>query len=271
MTRIPARPQKTETACARRQGTHTALLFMMVRPVRKWFLSGLLVLAPIAVTVFVISFLMDKVAVPTRDLIWGGNVRLTELRPWEIWALNLTSLFIVLTLITLLGWLSGLFVGRYLVTTFERIVDNVPFVRSVYNTVKQIRDTFVQQQKAVFQQTVLIEYPRPGVWVLGFLTGTGKGEPQARTSADLVNIFVPTTPNPTSGFLLMVPRDQVKFLEMTIADGMKLIISGGAVVPPYQKPDGRLAEAAAKTSASSPESEAAPQASSSARHGTASG
>lgn len=205
---------------------------IMIRPLRKWFFSGLLLLAPIGVTVFVISFLMARVAVPARDLIFPG-VRLSELSPWEYWALNLGSLVIVLALVTLFGWLSQLFIGRYLVTTFERIVDNVPFIRTVYNTVKQIRDTFVQQEKAVFQKSVLVEYPRPGVWVLGFLTGTGKGEPQARTEADLLNIFVPTTPNPTSGFLLMVPRDEVHFLEMSIADGMKLIISGGAVVPPY--------------------------------------
>jgi len=107
-------------------------------------------------------------------------------------------------------------------------------VRTVYNTVKQIRDTFVQQKKAVFQKTVLIEYPRKGLWVLGFLTGEGKGEVQLRTAADLLNVFVPTTPNPTSGFLLMVPREEVHELDMSIGDAMKLIISGGAVVPPWQ-------------------------------------
>lgn len=218
---------------------------MIVRPVRKWFLSGLLVLAPIGVTVFVISFLMNKVAVPARDL-FVVNDRITQLKPWEVWSLNIVSLLIVLIFITVLGWLSGLFVGRYLVNTFERIVNAVPLIRSVYNTVKQIRDTFVQQEKAVFQKTVLIEYPRPGVWVLGFLTGTGKGEPQANTAADLLNIFVPTTPNPTSGFLLMVPKEEVKFLNMSISDGMKLIISGGAVVPPYlPKPDSLPASAGA--------------------------
>jgi uncharacterized membrane protein len=213
----------------------------MVRNFRKWFLSGLLLIAPIGVTVFVISFLMDKVAVPARDVIFPG-VRTSELSQLEYWALNFVALFVVLSIVTLLGWISGLFIGRYLVGTFERIVDNVPFVRSVYNTVKQIRDTFVQQEKAVFQKTVLIEYPRPGVWVLGFLTGQGKGEPQAVTDAHLLNIFIPTTPNPTSGFLLMVPRDQVKFLEMPISDGMKLIISGGAVVPPYPPPPDDEAE-----------------------------
>jgi uncharacterized membrane protein len=223
---------------------------MILRPARKWFFSGLLVLSPIGVTVFVIAFLMNRIAVPTRDILWP-NLRQSDLNNWQLWSLNLVALAVVLAFITLLGWLSGLVIGRYLVGTFERIVDNLPFVRTVYNTVKQIRDTFVQQQKAVFQQTVLIEYPRPGVWALGFLTGTGKGEPQAVTADDLVNVFVPTTPNPTSGFLLMVPRDQVKFLDMTIGDAMKLIISGGAVVPPYPYPP-RVVIADPETEAATP-------------------
>jgi uncharacterized membrane protein len=150
--------------------------------------------------------------------------------------LYVLAILIVIVLITLLGWFSQRLIGRALLNFFERIVDNVPLVRNVYNTVKQIRDTFVQQEKAVFQKSVLLEYPRKGVWVLGFLTGEGKGEIQHRTEADLLNVFIPTTPNPTSGFLLMVPRDQVHELDMTIADGMKLIISGGAVVPPWRHP-----------------------------------
>ena len=204
----------------------------MFRSVRKWFFSGLLLLSPVAVTIFVVNFLVQRLGVPTRNLVWG-DVRLSQLHPWEIWALNIIALIIVLSIITLFGLLSSLVIGRYIVHTFERIVDTVPLVRSVYNTVKQIRDTFVAQDKAVFQCSVLLEYPRPGVWVLGFLTGSSKGEPQAITESDLLNIFVPTTPNPTSGFLLMVPREEVRFLQMSVADGMKLIISGGAVVPPF--------------------------------------
>lgn len=204
----------------------------MFRTFRKWFFSGLLVVAPIGVTLFVIVFLMDKVAVPARNLMFPGD-RLSELTTYQLWGLNIFAFASVLCIVMLLGWLSQLVIGRWIVHTFERIVNSVPVVRTVYNTVKQIRDTFVQQQKAVFQKTVLIEYPRKDVWVLGFLTGTGRGETQVKTEADLVNIFVPTTPNPTSGFLLMVPIVEVKFLEMSVSDGMKLIISGGAVVPPY--------------------------------------
>jgi uncharacterized membrane protein len=101
----------------------------------------------------------------------------------------------------------------------------------VYRTAKQIVDTFSHQQKAVFQEVVLIEYPRKDCYVIGFLTSEAKGEPQAATGEAIVNIFVPTTPNPTSGFLLMLPKTDITPLNMSIADGMKLIISGGAVVP----------------------------------------
>ena len=229
----------------------------MFRTFRKWFLSGLLVIAPIGVTLFVIAFLVNKVAVPARDLIFPGD-RLSELTSYQLWALNFISLIIVLMIVMFLGWLSQLVIGRWIVNTLERFVNTVPVIRTVYNTVKQIRDTFVQQQKAVFQKTVLVEYPRKGVWVLGFLTGTGKGEPQERTKADLLNVFVPTTPNPTSGFLLMVPLDEVKFLDMAVSDGMKLIISGGAVVPPYPYPPKPTKGGEPQPSESSPSEEELP-------------
>ncbi len=139
----------------------------------------------------------------------------------------------VLILITGLGFFSRYVLGRMFLSLMERIVDHVPGVNAVYRTVKQIVDTFSSQQKAVFQKSVLIEYPRKGVWVLGFLTSDAKGEPQERTASNIKNIFVPTTPNPTSGFLLMVPDEEIIYLDMSIGEGMKLIISGGAVTPPF--------------------------------------
>lgn len=208
----------------------------MFRSLRSWFISGLLILSPVAVTVFIVNFLIQKIGAPASNVLFGELKIDAQTKIYLEFALNVAALFVILILVTVLGRLSQLFIGRYLITTFERIVDNVPVVRTVYNTVKQIRDTFVQQQKAVFQRTVLVEYPRRGVWVLGFLTGESKGEAQARTDSDLLNIFVPTTPNPTSGFLLMVPREEVKFLDMSVGEGMKLIISGGAVAPVWPVP-----------------------------------
>ena len=145
--------------------------------------------------------------------------------------LELLSVLVVLLLITLLGYSSRIFIGRFILNSMERLLDRVPFISTVYRSVKQIVQTFSQQKKAVFQEVVLIEYPRKHCYVLGFLTSTAKGETQDVTGEHIVNVFVPTTPNPTSGFLLMLPEDDIKRLNMSIADGMKLIISGGAVVP----------------------------------------
>lgn len=205
----------------------------MLRSLRNAFVSGLLLLAPVGITIFVLNFLIQKIGVPTRRMFFFFIPPNQSSFVWIEYSLYVGAVVAVVVMIMVLGWLSQRLIGRALVNTLERIVDNVPLVNSVYNTVKQIRDTFVQQKQAVFQKSVLIEYPRKGVWVLGFLTGQGKGEIQHRTSADLLNVFVPTTPNPTSGFLLMVPRDEVHYLDMTISDAMKLIISGGAVVPQW--------------------------------------
>lgn len=222
----------------------------MFRSLRNAFVSGLLLMAPVGVTLFVINFLIQRVGIPTRRMIFFFIPPNDASYIWLEYGLYVGAILVVACLITLLGWLSKLLIGRILVNTFERIVDTVPVVRSVYNTVKQIRDTFVQQEKAVFQKSVLIEYPRKGIWVLGFMTGRGKGEVQYRTASELINVFVPTTPNPTSGFLLMVPQEEVHDLDMSIPDAMKLIISGGAVVPPWR----------GQSPLPSPQAEAAPSA-----------
>lgn len=206
----------------------------MFRNLRNAFVSGLLLLAPVGVTVFVVNFLIQRVGAPTRTLFFFFIPREQTNNAYIEYTLYVAAILAVAVFITLLGWLSKRLLGRALVNLFERLVDNVPVIRNVYNTVKQIRDTFVQQEKAVFQKSVLLEYPRKGIWVLGFLTGRGKGEILHKTEVDLLNVFVPTTPNPTSGFLLMLPRDEVYELDMSIPDAMKLIISGGAVVPPWK-------------------------------------
>lgn len=206
----------------------------MLRHLRNAFISGLLLIAPVGVTLFVVNFLVQKIGGPTRQTFFFFIPRDTLLYPWLEYGLHIAAVVIVVAIITMLGWLSQRLIGRMMVNLFERVIDNTPLVRNIYNSVKQIRDTFMQQNKAVFQQAVLIEYPRRGIFAIGFLTGEGKGEVQHRTKADLLNIFVPTTPNPTSGFLLMLPREEVQLLDMSIGDAMKLIISGGAVVPQWR-------------------------------------
>ena len=209
----------------------------MFRSIRTAFITGLLILLPLGVTAFTVGFVLDRIGNPASELFFrfiDTNIR--ELPTIGI-SLQIVSLLIVVSIITILGYFSRIFIGQLLFNFFERILGKVPLINLVYNTVKQIVDTFTQQQKAVFQEVVLIEYPRKGVYAIGFLTNRAKGEIQALTGEELVNVFVPTTPNPTSGFLLMLPKESVVSMQMSISDGMKLIISGGAVVPPYDHND----------------------------------
>lgn len=181
-----------------------------------------------------VNFLLARLGTPASNFFfwyldgdWRGL-------PAVEFTLELISVVVVFLLITLLGYTSRFFIGRFVFNSLEKLLDRVPFINTVYRTVKQIVDTFGQQKKAVFQEVVLIEYPRPRCYALGFLTSTARGETQAVTGEHIVNVFVPTTPNPTSGFLLMLPENDIKRLKMSVSDGMKVIISGGALVPPYE-------------------------------------
>lgn len=205
----------------------------MIKNLRNSFVSGLILLAPLGVTIIVVNFLLDRVGAPASNILFQFIDPALRTSPWVATVLSILSTIIVVAMITALGYLSNFFIGRIAVNLAERMIIALPFVNSVYKTVKQIVDTFSKQKQAVFQRCVLIEYPRKGVYVLGFKTGDAKGEVQHRTGAMVSNIFVPTTPNPTSGFLLMVPVDEVIDMDLSITDGMKLIISGGAVIPPF--------------------------------------
>ncbi len=206
----------------------------MFKRLRKSFLSGLVLLAPISVTLFVFNWLVVKI---------GGSVKGPLLRfvPETIISnegfgallRNMLATILVLLAITLLGYLSRYFFAKYLWGIGERILRTVPIINTVYTSVKQIVDTFSSENRAVFQQVALVEFPRPGCYAIGFLTGTTKGEIQEKTAEVLRNVFIPTTPNPTSGFLVMLPTNSFHILDMTVGQGMKMIISGGAVAPDY--------------------------------------
>ena len=203
----------------------------MLRSLRNAFITGIVVILPLGVTVIVINFLLVKLGNPASHFFfWYLDSEWRNL-PAVKFLLETISVFVVFLLITVLGYGSRFVLGRILLGGLERLLDRVPFINPVYRTVKQIVDTFGRQKKAVFQEVVLIEYPRKRCYVLGFLTSTAEGETQTSSAEHIVNIFVPTTPNPTSGFLLMLPEEDITRLQMNIADGMKLIISGGAVVP----------------------------------------
>ena len=205
----------------------------MLRSLRNAFITGVFVILPLGVTVIVINFLLDRIGTPASNFFFWYLDPIWSNMPIAQFSLEVLSVLVVLLLITLLGYGSKLFVGLICLRSFERLLDNVPFINTVYRTAKQIVDTFSQQKTAVFQEVVLIEYPRKNCYVIGFLTSESKGEAQAVTGESIFNVFVPTTPNPTSGFLLMLPKEDIITLNMSIADGMKLIISGGAVVPSH--------------------------------------
>jgi uncharacterized membrane protein len=141
--------------------------------------------------------------------------------------------------LTVLGFLSNYVLGKFFISTTEKVLDKVPFLSTVYRSVKQIVETFGKDNRAVFREVVLVEYPRKDCWVLGFVTASGSKQTESAIKKKITNVFVPTTPNPTSGFLLLVPNEDVIPLDMSVGDGMKMLISGGAVAPPPGKKRGR--------------------------------
>jgi uncharacterized membrane protein len=211
------RPQQTRSAFAMR--------------LRNYFFAGVLVAAPLGITVWLtwefVAFVDARVTplIPTQ---WNPETYL----PFGVPGLGL--LFAILFLI-LVGMLFTGIAGRMLVRQFERLLDQVPVVRSIYGAVKQIFETVLAQRSQAFREVALVEYPMRGCWAIGFVTGVTQGEVQRLTDETLVSVFVPATPNPTTGFLLFLPQDQVHILDMTVEQGLKLVVSGGIVVPPPDK------------------------------------
>ncbi|MFP3944192.1 MAG: DUF502 domain-containing protein [Alphaproteobacteria bacterium] len=207
---------------------------------RTYFLTGLVVAAPIAITVYltvaVVSFVDSQVVrlIPNAFRSW------TEV-PFTIPGIGVLVVAIALVF---LGAFTANVAGRWLIGLGERLVARMPVVRNVYHGLKQIFETVLAQSDQSFKQVAMIEYPRPGVWALAFVTGATKGEVQARSNEELLSLFLPTTPNPTSGYLLFVPRKDVVILDMTVEEGAKLIISGGLVTPPFPRGEGELPLAA---------------------------
>ena len=204
---------------------------------RNAFLSGLVLLAPLAVTWVVFTWLVDRVGGQFKPLFFfavpetlRNNPNLTLL--WDI-----SATVLVILLIAILGFVSRWVLTRYFTQLTERFINNIPGIGAVYRTVKQIVDTFSAQKRNVFEKVVMVEYPAPGSFVLGFLTNRANGEVQSRTEHEMWTVFVPTTPNPTSGFLIFYQKKNVIEMDMSVSEAMKLIISGGSVAPPWPATD----------------------------------
>jgi uncharacterized membrane protein len=207
----------------------------LMRKVRNYFFAGVIVVAPISITLYLAWLLIDFVDRNVTPLIPKQYNPETYL-PFSVPGLGLLVMVVVLTII---GALAANILGRTLVGMGERILDRVPVIRNVYGALKQIFETVLKQSSTSFRQVVLIEYPRRGIWAIAFITGDTEGEVQNLTEDSLINVFLPTTPNPTSGFLLFVPQQDLVNLHMSVEEGIKMVISGGIVTPP----DPRSAEA----------------------------
>jgi uncharacterized membrane protein len=191
---------------------------------RNYLIAGFFIVLPVGVTVFVLLALFRFL-----DSLLGPVFRLFGV---EIPGLGLVS-GILLILVT--GFMASNVLGRRLVSLFDAVMLRIPFARTIYSATKQFSDTIFQHNRAAFKEAVLIEWPRQGLYTVGFVTGETRGEAQAKTRERVLNVFVVTTPNPTTGFLCMVPESQAIRLEMSVEDALKLVVSAGIVAAPYRE------------------------------------
>ena len=202
---------------------------------RASFLTGLVVIAPVGLTIWLVWSVagwIDGVVLPLIPYAF---------RPEHYIGINLRGVgvifFFIFTII--IGWIAKGLIGRSLIRFAESVVDRMPVVRSIYNGIKQISETVFAQGERSFEKACLIQYPRKGIWAIGFISTTARGEIAARaeTGGKLISVFLPTTPNPTSGFLLFLPEEDVIELDMSLEDTAKLIISAGLVYPNEKSDD----------------------------------
>ena len=201
--------------------------------IRAYFFAGILVTAPISITVYLALLFVNFVDAKVTPLL-PAKYNPESYLPFALPGLGLVMLFVGLSLV---GMLMAGFVGRLFTRFSEGLLNRMPVVRSIYNAVNQILETVLAQQSNAFREAVLVEYPRRGIWAIAFITGRTEGEVQSMTEEECVNIFLPTTPNPTSGFLLFVPRVDLIPLSMTVEEAIKMVISGGIVTPPDRRPE----------------------------------
>jgi uncharacterized membrane protein len=206
---------------------------------RAYFIAGILVTGPIGLTLYLawlfVDFIDSRVA-----LILPAAYNPNNYLPVHIPGIGLVVVVIGLTLI---GALTAGYVGRRMLRIGDRLLARMPLIRGLYGAMKQIFETVLSKQSNTFREVVLVEWPRRELWTIGFITGKPEGEIRELTADDAVNVYVPTTPNPTSGYLIHLPRRDVVVLSMTVEDAIKFVISGGIVVPPDRRAE-RSIEAA---------------------------
>ena len=190
--------------------------------IRNYFIAGIVVLIPIGITVYLTIFLISI----------SSKILPKEINPNHYLPYNIpgVEIIIAILLITFIGWLSLSFLGRRLLNLFNKILKRIPILRTIYSAIVQMTETFTKSDKNN-KNVVLVEYPRKGTWAVGFATKENSGEITDKTGKKLINVFVPTTPNPTSGFLLMFQKDEVIFLDLSFEEASKFIVSAGTSNP----------------------------------------
>jgi uncharacterized membrane protein len=199
---------------------------------RAYFFAGVLVTAPIGITIYLawsVIRWIDESVLPFIPAKYNPETYL----PFSLPGIGLVVLVLILTVI---GAITAGMVGRMVVGYGERILSRMPVIRSVYSATKQIFETMLAKRSTAFREVVLVEFPRPGMWSIGFLTGVTEGEVQELTDEEVLNVYIPTTPNPTSGYLCFVARSEVYPLSMSVEEGIKMVVSGGLVIPPDRRP-----------------------------------
>ena len=194
----------------------------LLSSLRNNFIAGIVVLIPIGITLYLTVFIINI----------SSNLIPKEINPNHYLPYNIPGLEILIAvlLITIIGWISLSFIGKRLFNFFESILNKIPIIRTVYSAVEQLIETFTSS-KSDKKTVVLVEYPRKGVYAVGFATKENTGEIRKKAGKELMNVFVPTTPNPTSGFLLMFPKDEIIYLDLSFEEASKFIVSAGSFNP----------------------------------------
>ena len=199
----------------------------MLAKIKNYLLTGVLVSAPVFITFWIVYSLVkffDQLITPLIPFYINPNYYL----PRDVPGLGL---IILITLLVFIGFITASFFGSFIIRKTESLISKIPLIKIFYKTIKQIIETIFKNNSNAFRDVVLLEYPRKGVWVLGFTTGVVKGAVAKKINQELINVFVPTTPNPTSGFLLMFLKKEVIFLDMTFEQASKFIVSAGSTDP----------------------------------------
>ena len=194
----------------------------IIAKLRNYFFTGIVVLVPIGITLYLTKFIIQ-----ISSKLIPEEINPNSYLPFSIPGLEI---FLSIIIITLIGGLSLSFIGKKILQLVNDLLKKIPILRTIYSAIGQMTETLTLKKKSK-KSVVLIEYPRKGSWAVGFVTKENKGEISKKTNKNLVNVFVPTTPNPTSGFLLMFPKDEVIYLNMTFEEASKFIVSAGTSNP----------------------------------------